>query len=686
MRSVSSQSSTPVVAPTRQRQTTACRAGHLAEIQPLERRQLLSGLDYYGTVRADGNDAVMDGNGTLHRVWRDTTTGTLKYSSRGRQFSWTAASNVDSRKIGGEISIALDPLGRPSVAYYDRVNGDLWFAQLQDNAWIRTRLDSDGNVGDFPSLIYAQGGRAFISYYDRTNGDLKLAWQSASGSWSNMAIETGSNVGAYSSIAAAPDGLLRIAYSDVLGLRLKYASQNPNGTWSVRSIDKNATAGVRFTSLAINPTTGQPYIAYYDVRKKDLRVATAGDGVVWTSQRVATLGAQGEFANLYFSDGFPTVVYLNRTQGTINEVRLNREDQWDRRVVGIAREHLSVAQSAGGVAYINHSDPRSGLLRTTSAKHDHQHDNFTDPGERIIQWETIGGSNNDDSKRRVGWSIDTQGWQGYVNTRVAQLRALGMKRLFLHNPFGTRSDEPYFQFDQYIHAQEAGLTWLTEGFTQAIKPLVDSGIEVICYIGKLHGDPDFDNLTDLDQYMDRVMRSLRPMIDAGCSIGLDSIVGAENTTRAYMVAEILRNSGIRVYAENRPPKAYTWWHDFGGVYYNEGYVNDTPENNPALFWAAPNSMLRGEKLRYTNKAPPGYGYFQVGWRGAQVISIVADGGTAATDFVTLMAEGMSLQSMIDAAYGSINRPSPLAGSSSAPSTPSPFGANKVDDGIVDDVL
>lgn len=659
------------------------------EVQALESRQFLSAMDYYGTVRADGNDAVMDSAGVLHRVWRDTSSGTLKYSARGRQFTWTPASNVDNRKVGGEMSIAIDPLGRPSVAYYDRVNGDLWFAQLRSGSWNRTRLDSAGNVGDFPSLIFAQGGRAFVSYYDRTNGDLKLAWQSPAGSWSNMAIETGSDVGAYSSIAAAPDGLLRIAYSDVLGLRLKYASQNPNGKWAIRSIDKNATAGVRFTSLAVNPETSQPYIAYYDVRKKDLRVATTADGTVWTSERVATLGAQGEFANLYFSGGSPIVVYLNRTQGTVNEVRLTRAGDWERRVVAVAREHLTVAYSAGGAAYINHQDPGTGLLRTTSVKHDHDHDAFTDPGERIIHWETIGGSSTDNSKRRVGWSMESIGWQGYVNSRIPQLKALGMKRMFLHNPFGTRSDEPYFQFDQYIHAQQEGLNWLTDGFVQAWKPVTASGIEVIAYIGKIMGDPDFENLTDMDQYMDRVMRSVRPLVDAGMSIGLDSIVGAELNSRAFMVADILRNSGIPVYAENRPPRDFWWWHDFGGVYYNQGYVLDTPENNPDLHWAATNSLLRGEKLRYTGSPPSGYTFWQPGWRGAEVISILADQGTAATDLPTLMAEGVTLQGLVNAAYASLNRLPPGGdGASAAPSTgePSPFSARKLDPSLVEDIV
>lgn len=630
-----------------------------AELQPLEPRRMLSALtDYYGTVRADGNDAVIDAGGILHRVWRDKNSGgQLRYATRNRQFQWSAPSIVDTRKVGGEMSLSLDAQGRPAVAYYDRVQGDLHYAQLQSGSWLKAKIDFEGNVGDFPSLTFAQGGRPFISYYDRTNGDLKLAWRTTSGRWLHQPIETAGDVGGYSSIAADPrNGLLRIAYSDIGGNRLKYASQNPDGTWFLRSIDRNATAGVRFTSLAIQPDTGNPHIAYYDVRKKDLRVAymTNVAAGLWASDRVATAGAQGEFANIYIDEGGnPAVVYMNRTLGTVHKTVKSRDGGWTNRLLAVAREHLSVARSASGQVYVNHYDPVAGVLRTTSTRHDHVYTSNI-AADRIVHWETIGGSTVNDADRNVGWSIKQTGWAGFVNARVRELQNLGVKRLFLHNPFGTLNNDPYFQFDQYIHAQEAGLTWLTNGFAEAWRPVTQAGNEVIAYIGTMsfigQQDPDFANLTDA-QFVDRVMRSIRPLIDAGMSIGLDTIVGEHVTSRPYMVAEALRNSGVRVYAENRPPSDYPWWHDFGGVYYNRGYVRDTPELNPALWWAASNSQLKGEIIRYTGDAPAGYSFWQVGWRGPEVRSIWHDGGTPATSVPSLLQEGGTLQSMFDAAMG-----------------------------------
>lgn len=618
------------------------------QIQPLEARRLFSaGLDGFGTVAADGNDLVADALGRVHRIWRDADTGLLKYAVRNAQQVWGPVSTVDNKRVGGEMSIEIDPQGRPAVAYYDYVNRDLMYAVLDGGNWLRSRLDSAGDTGDFPSLKFDPNGRAFISYYDRTNGDLKLAWQSSSGSWSTRALETAGNTGAYSSLTFSPAGLPRIAYSDVDGLRLKFAWQNANGTWEIRSIDKTVTAGVRFTSIAMDQANNLPYIAYYDVRKKDLRMAWS-EGGAWHSQRVAQVGWQGEFSNLYVdSAGRPNVVYFNRSLGTTNLATLV-SGEWKHSLLAIGGQHISITLGPTGKLLMNHVDPLTGLLRTTTTNFDYQPTN--DPAQRIIHWETIGGSGGPVSKRTVGWPLDQPGvgWAGYVSGRGQQLKNLGMRRLFLHNPFGTLPWEP-FQFDQYIHAQQAGLTWLTNGFTEAFKPFVESGVEVICYIGRLQGDFDFDTLTNFDDYMDRVMRSIRPMIDAGCSIGFDSIVGATEDSRAYMVVKALRDSGIKVYAENRPPADYPWWHDHNGVYYDDGWIDSNPAVNPTLHWAAPNSMLRGEIIRYTAHQPSGYGFWDLGWRGPNVVAILRDGHTAATDIDYLNREGLTLQGLMNQA-------------------------------------
>lgn len=645
-------------------------------VQPLESRVHYAG-DPFASTGGDGNDTAFDNQGVLHRVWREAATGRLLYAQRTYNLQWGPSTVIDSRSIGGNLSLAIDPQNRPAVAYHDNPSGDLVLSRFDGTSWTRTIIDANGDVGEYSSLAFTPGGKPFVSYYDVTNGDLRLAWTNASGNWLTTAIETPGNLGAFNSLVVEPTtNLLRIAYTDSSGLRLKYAAQQPDGTWFIRAIDRGTTAGARFSSMILD-NEGLPWIAYYDVGKKDLKVATTPDNITWSSTRVAAPGNQGEFAQLFLdSQSRVSVLYLNRTQNTTNLATYLKGTGWSWTVKALGGSNLSVDVSINGRVDWTLTSNIDGQLRTSTSDFDYV--SSTDPGQRIIHWETIGGSGGSEARRTVGWPIDEIGWSGYVNTRIATLRSYGMERILLHNPFGAAlATEPYYQFDQYIHAQEAGLTWLTNGFVEAWRPVVQSGVEVIAYIGKLFGDPDFENITDLNQYMARVRASIQPLLDAGINIGFDSIVGADNTTRAWLVVDMLRNSGVKVYAENRPPWAFWWWHNVGGVYYNDGFYNSDPEFDPvANSWAAPNSMLRGEKIRFLAHAPVGTPQGNYNWVAPEIIQIIREGDTAATDFAVLHQLGLTPESLFTASR---------AASSAAGAASSPFAPNKLV-GDLDDLL
>ncbi|MCS7033508.1 MAG: hypothetical protein NZ561_05875, partial [Phycisphaerae bacterium] len=574
---------------------------------------------------------------------------------------------------GGQMSIAVDPQGRPSIAYRDFVNYDLMFATLINGNWVRVTVDSAGEVGDYPTLGYGTNGRAYISYYDKTNGDLKLAWQAASGKFVNTAIETSGDVGAFTSMVVEPNtGLLHIAYADNTGFRLKYAAQRPDGSFAIRAIDRGTPSGVRHASMTFD-TAGRPWIAYYDVAKKDLRVSTTADGVSWSSQRVASGGNQGEFANIFLDGEVVTVLYLNRTLKTVNTAAF-KSGGWKFMLRAMGSENIASAVSSAGEFIFSATSMYDGKLRTLTDKFDHQYANPLDPGERIMAWEVIGHSSSDPSVRYIGWGIPQHGWQYYVNGRFAQLRSLGLKRIFLHNPFGNSVGETHFQFDQYIHSQEAGLTMVTDTFVSAWKPVIDSGVEVIAYLGSIPYDPQFTTITDFDHYMDRIKRSIEPLLQAGASIGFDSIVHAQAHWREWHVVAALRNSGVKVYAENRPPRDYTHWHDVNGVYIHHGWITSDPANNPLQHWAAPNHMLRGEILRGAFDPPDGVPPSSTGWLLPIVLGVLRDGHTPATDIVRLASEGYSLPQIMALAFPSGGRGSVISGAKTESSpVKNPFG-------------
>lgn len=364
-------------------------------------------------------------------------------------------------------------------------------------------------------------------------------------------------------------------------------------------------------------------------------------------------GDEGYYASLTFVANQPAVVHYNKLVGTVDRTTFGTgaPSTW---TLALAGEYVSVALSSGGIVF-DRVDPKTGLLYTSRTKFEYVLSN--DPSQRIMHWETIGGSSNDVSKRRVGWGLDTIGWSGYYNGRIAPLRAIGLRRLLLHNPFGTLPNEGY-QVDQYLHAQQAGLTWLTNGFVQTWKPVVDSGVEVIAYIGSLWDDPDFIALENNPRaYMQRIIASIKPFTDAGITIGLDSIVYQGVDSYSMMFAEMLRQSGIRTYAENRPPIGSTWWHNFDGIYHDQGYHYSQPDLDPIGTHTAPNYMLRGEIVRWTADAPPGYTFEQLGWRGPAVVRILAENNTAATDLDVIRREGWTLAQLYRlATYGAVGRP------------------------------
>lgn len=634
----------------RTKQSTAAQSAlQGAVMQSLEQRTMMA-MDNLGTVAADGNELAWDFQQRLHRVWRDPSTLRLWYAKRVSDTVWSEPIQVDSRSASGELAIAVDSQFQPSIAYRDFADGDLIVSTFNGSTFTRTIVDSAGDVGDHPSIKFSRSGKPYISYYDRTNGDLKLAWQNNAGNWLNTALETSGDVGAFNSLLVdGTTGLVRIAYTDSTGMRLKYAQQQVDGTWFIRSIDRGTPAGVRFSSITLD-NNGMPWIAYYDVRKKDLRVATTADGVSWSSQRVASAGWQGEFANIFVnSAGNVSVLYSNRSLNTVN-IASNKDNQWVYRFVAVAGSNLTATVSTAGQIAWSSVNTIDGKLRTSGKFVGHDYADEFDAGERIMHWETISGGNQPASVRTIGWGIPQHGWGQYVSGRFATLQSYGTRRILLHNPFGTLPGEAIFQFDQFILAQEAGLTNVTNTFVDAWRPVTQSGVEVIAYIGKLWQDPDFDALTDFDAYMDRVMRSIRPMIEAGVSIGFDSIVAAPGDSRAYMVVEAVRNSGVKVYNENRPSASNTFYHSYNGVYYDHWWPGGDPANNPDAWWAATNQQLTGEILRATMNPPTGLNFNSPGWRGPDIIRLMREGHTAVTQMDLLHAEGLNPNSLMATAF------------------------------------
>jgi hypothetical protein len=158
------------------------------------------------------------------------------------------------------------------------------------------------------------------------------------------------------------------------------------------------------------------------------------------------------------------------------------------------------------------------------------------------------------------------------------------------------------QFDQYLEAQETA-PWLVNGFVEKIKPLVESGVEVIGYIGSpdsygpgsTNGDCEQQALlSNPSEWWARAWSALQPFLDSGMSIAFDAAVGTDSSSYTYQLAEALRARGVRVYVESVPEARNPHWASYPFIMSNDQWSWLVPGNGSSV----PLSQLSGEIFRF----------------------------------------------------------------------------------------
>lgn len=238
-------------------------------ISPLEPRRLLSSYPL-----ARDNDLAFDSTGSLHVAYFDTQNGSLHYFRRNPDGSSTQPQAIDTGgDVGSHVSLALDPLGRPAVAYFESDEANLKFAQFNGTSWDVVHVDSAGRVGLYPSLAFDADGRALISYYDRTRGDLRLAERSGS-VWSIRTLDAAADVGRHSSIGIdAVTGRWIVAYERTSDGAVLVARQRTHDV--LRKVVDKTRRGAAHLSLRLD-SDQLPALSYFDATLADLKFAHRG--------------------------------------------------------------------------------------------------------------------------------------------------------------------------------------------------------------------------------------------------------------------------------------------------------------------------------------------------------------------------------------------------------------------------
>jgi hypothetical protein len=262
-----------------------------------------------------GNGIAYDAAGNLHFVYNDGATGAIMYAVRDASGAWLTLQTVDAQS-NSYPSMALDPTGKPGVAYYNANNGDLRYAHFNGSIWQIETVDSRRTAGLYPSLAYGASGRPVIAYYHKTYNELRLASFSGS-AWALTTVDGTGDVGRYASLAQNPGtGRWAIGYVDASAKRAKFAEQT-NSSWTTRVIDTTTQGGAAYVSLVFD-ASNRPAMSYYDIRNADLKVARF-NGSVWSSQLVAAKGFVGMYSNIRIKAGTSEleVLYYNRERDSV---------------------------------------------------------------------------------------------------------------------------------------------------------------------------------------------------------------------------------------------------------------------------------------------------------------------------------------------------------------------------------
>jgi len=132
--------------------------------------------------------------------------------------------------------------------------------------------------------------------------------QPAAAVWIIETVASSGDQGSYASIAIDGNDIAHASWYDVNNSRLMYAVRNFDG-WESTVIDSGNVG--QYSHIAINPTTDQPAIAYFDAGNQDPKYAYY-DGDSWHLETIyhedGTLN--GDFIDLAFrGDGVPFVSY-----------------------------------------------------------------------------------------------------------------------------------------------------------------------------------------------------------------------------------------------------------------------------------------------------------------------------------------------------------------------------------------
>ncbi|MDH3328738.1 MAG: hypothetical protein OEM01_05840 [Desulfobulbaceae bacterium] len=293
-------------------------------------------------------------DGTMYVAYGGDNLYLAKKPSGG---SW-AIETVDSDGAVGQYpSLALDSSNRPHISYYERHDWKLKYAHWNGASWEVETVDNTGLTGQYTAIALDSNDNPHISYHDFTNKDLKYAhWDGSS--WKLETVDSSGSCGQWSSIAVDIGGVPHIGYYDWQNNGLKYAYRIGDDNWIPATIDSSGASGVgQHCSIALD-SGNYPHFSYYDITNNHLKYAFLNK-VGLTTDTIDSTSDTGRYSSITIDGNDKVHISYYDTDNGIIKYASGNYPVWDIKTVETAGPVLplfdlftSIAVDSGNVPHI----------------------------------------------------------------------------------------------------------------------------------------------------------------------------------------------------------------------------------------------------------------------------------------------------------------------------------------------
>lgn len=174
-----------------------------------------------------GPSLTFGSDGTAYVSFRDQASGQIRVASQTGVYPWQVRTleGTTSSPVIGYTSIALQPSGKPAVAYYLNDGGTIKirYAALVGSEWrIQTACVAGTGEGYHCSLIHTPGGIPIIVYREPAEGTLRSTWRIGD-AWLSEELDSSPRTGFSPRLKLDGLGNVGVAYCDRRLEHVKYA-------------------------------------------------------------------------------------------------------------------------------------------------------------------------------------------------------------------------------------------------------------------------------------------------------------------------------------------------------------------------------------------------------------------------------------------------------------------------------